>query len=187
MIQAIETIRAIARHAAEDPSPAAICTPAGAPASLMPRVAGFVSRLVAGGATGTAIRIVAQALVAFLPLLDRGKQPDATPAEPELTTKDEARIDLLLLERAARARDRHTGDVHVATAFAPPDIPPAASAAAEPAVTGAEDEVWNDLLDLTSEALETFIRFRNAVGVKRCLELLDLLAEAFDVDWPEAA
>ncbi len=198
VITAIETIRAVARRAAEDPSPRCFggpAAPAQAARSLLPRVAELVKRLFAGNATGTAIRIVAQALAAFLPLLDREKQPDepvAAPAEPELTTKDEARIDLLLQERAARTRQRGAGDSHVASVFARPDIPPAASAA-EPAVTATppaeappaeaspEADVWNDLLDLTSEALETFIRFRNAVGVKRCLELLDLLAEAFGV------
>ncbi len=185
----IETIRSVARRAAEDPSPG-VCAPAGGSlAGFLPRLAQLVTRLFTGNATGGAIRIVAQALAAFVPLLELGRRsPDPAaeapagaspeaPAEPELTTKDEARIDLLLQERAARARRRGAGAHRVR-----PDRPPEARATAE-----AEDEVWNDLLDLTSEALETFIRFRNAVGVERCLELLDLLAEAFAIDRPEAA
>ena len=74
---------------------------------------------------------------------------------PELPAEARARIDLLHKERVERALRRR------------PDRPPEAqTGSAEAAAAEAADDVWNDLLDLTSEALEIFIRFRNAVGVE---------------------
>ncbi len=176
----IETLRSVARRVAEDPSPGVCVPPAGTVLAVLPRIAELVSRLLCAKVTGSASRIVVRALSVFTPLLElchRSPERGAkAPNEPQLTVKDEARIDLLHQERAARAQQRSAGSARVR-----PDRPP------ETRLAQSEAEVWNDMLDLISEALEIFIRFRNAVGVNRCLELLDLLSEALGVDQPEAA
>ncbi len=208
MIIAIETIRAVARRAAEDPAPGPRPVPAQprrfrrpsppsresrpAPiAGLLPRLARLVTGMFdAGTPAGNVIYLIAQALAAFLPLLDLGQESPDADAAPEMTAKEEARIDLLRQERAARSGLRRLDESLIVKGRVRPDRPPAALRAADSPVTlpaVAPPDVWNDLLDLTSEALETFIRFRDAIGVKSCLELLDLLAETFAVDRPEAA
>ncbi len=203
MIIAIETIRSVARRAAEDPAPekpslrlvdsarhrrpkpeTTIATIAGG----LPRLARLVTRLFgADTPAGNGIYIIAQALAAFLPLLGLHRQSRDPQAAPETTAKEQARIDLLRQERATRSDHRRLDTTLTARKLARPDRPPAALRAGEASVAPPDDEVWNDLLDLTSEALETFIRFRDAIGVRSCLELLDLLAETFTVDCPEAA
>ncbi len=184
MITSIETIRSVARHAVEDPTTASSDSPPACSLSgLLPRLAQLVTGLFAAGAPGgNTIHVVAQALAAFLPLLDLGRQPAEPPAPSELVTKDEARIDLLRQERTARARLRSATARHRPAQRVRPDRPPFAAFTAPP-----DEEVWHDLLDLTSEALEAFIRFRHPEGVGPCLELLELLAETFGVDVPEAA
>ncbi len=189
---AIETIRTVAQLAQDDPAPEAVgATGRAALDGLWPRLAQLVARLLATGATGgknppsippftkggSLMQIIAQALATLLPLLNL----DGRPTDPgtELAGKDKARVDFLRRERADRARHR-----------ARPDRPPESRSFpgfgnggdAEP-----EADVWNDLLELISEALEAFIRFGDRTGIDRCAELLDLLAETFGVTQPEAA
>ncbi len=182
LITAIDTIRSIARRAAEDPRPgnprlrlafptrprrAASSTAASStaappvlPVPFLPYLGRLVTRLfVTAVPAGDTFQIVAQALAAFLPLLDLAPAPTDPDIPPEMTTRERARIDLLHQERAARAYTCQAGP----------------------------DDAWLDLLGLTSEALETFIRHRRLAGVRACLVLLDLLADTFAAGRPEAA
>ncbi len=213
MIIAIETIRSVARRAAEDPVPTLRPVPAqprrfrkpSAPnhESSPPSITGLpwrLTRLVtgmfeAGTPAGNVIYLIAQALAAFVPLLDFDWQPSGADATAELTAKQEARIDLLRQERESRCGLRRLDETPIwrarpdrpPTALRAADSPVALPAVAPLAVAPPAFDVWDDLLNLTSEALETFIRRRDAIGVRSCLGLLDLLAETFAVDRPEAA
>ncbi len=192
LINAIDTLRSVARRAVEDPAPenpslrlgspakrhrtrrpARSASPPGTPPEA--QLLQLHTRLLESGDPGdrSSVLIAAQTLAVILRLVaaDQPKYPileysrDTGSAAgpdipPEMTVKEEARIDLLRQERRARARSRG--------ATAP-------------------DALWHDLLDFTSEALETFIRRRHLAGARSCLDLLDLLAEAFAVDRPEAA
>ncbi len=213
MITAIDTMRSVARAAAEDP-PALRSVPdeplpglgSGAPAAslagLLPRVAMILIRLlIARTPEGKnppsvppgSLRLVAQALATFLPLLDFDWLPSDPGAIPKPTGRAYARIDYLRQERAARARLRATAARHRPARPArpvrrvQPDRPPESRAAAVFGLTVPDDDLWHDLLDLTSETLETFIGFDHQAGIHRCAELIEVLAESFDEPRPAAA
>ncbi len=187
MITAIETIRAIAHAAHHRPAPrSAPGDPSGAPAGpgaslagLLPRVALMLIRLlVARTPEGSTLRLVAQALATFLPLLDLDWLPADPTTIPVPAPQAEAHIELLRQERTSRARLRQLA--------APghriqPDRPPASRTAAP------DDDVWIELLDLTSRTLETYIAFGHQRGARQCAELIDLLADTFGEDRPAAA
>ncbi len=184
MITTIETIRSVARHAQGAPGPEApAATGRAAIDGLWPRLVQLVAGLLATNVTGTGIlQVIAQALTTLLPLLNLDGR-STVPGAGKLTVQEKARLDLLRQERAARARQR-------AAHRARPDRPPANrrfpffgdGGDAEP-----ETDAWNDLLQLVSEALEAFIRFRDRAGIDRCVEPPELIAELFGVAPPEAA
>ncbi len=190
LITAIETIRSVARHAAEDPQPPAAA--ADRPLASFPaRLWRLLARLLdAEMPEGQLLRILVRTLRALLPLLVQEPPPSDPPADPpsdppadppESPLKTLARIDLLRQERAARARGRRAGEL---STCAPPDRPPVANRAA---AAGNAGQVWHELVDLASEAVEACVAAGDDRGIGRCVELLDVLAETFDGDRPEAA
>lgn len=186
---AIETVRSVARRAMEDPQPPAAGAGTRQPVDgLLPRIAALIARLFATGMReGNLLRIVARALATFLPLLAAGRPPAGPRPVPESATRNQARVDLLRQERAARARERRAAEV-LAARRARPHLPPADRARPHiPPAGGSDAGAWHDLLDLTSEALEVFITHGDAAGTAGVAELLDLLAEAFAPGRPEAA
>ncbi len=202
MITAIDTIRSVARAAVEDPpmlrsvpDEPAPGTGSGAPAAsldgLLPRVAMMLIRLlIARTPQGSTLRIVAQALATFLPLLGLDWLPSDPGAIPRPTPRDCARIDLLRQERAARGRLRATVARHRPAQPArrvQPDRPPESRAGAFFGVAEPGGEVWDELLDLTSETLEIFIGFDHQEGVRHCAELIEVLADTFGEPTPKAA
>ncbi len=160
-------------------------------AGLLPRAVQILMRLFfTHSPDGSTLRILAQALSTYLPLLGLDWLPADPRTTPELTTPVLARIDLLRQERAARARLRSSVARHRPARRARPDRPPASRAAAAlgldwPAEPG--DDLWHDLLDLTSQTLETFIAYGDQQGVRRCAELLEVLAGVFGEPRPAAA
>ncbi len=198
MITAIETIRSVARHAVEKPpAPRAVPDrpPAGWLAGLPARAAAMLVRLFLADVSPD---ILGQALAAYVPLFALDWLPADPRAIPSPTARDEARIDLLRQERASRARLGKMGPLpspgHGLRPDRPPEIravsalgramfvcPPPGEPRPEP------DELWHELLDLTSETLETFIAYGHQAGIVRCAELLDLLADTFDDPRPAAA
>ncbi len=198
MITSIDTIQAVARHAAANPP-----APRNAPdnvalarlrrdqppgsgtslAGLLPRVVRVLGRLLF---TPASAHILAQAITTFLPLLDLDWLPAEPGAIPKPTIPVKARIDLLRQERAARARLRGAVARHRPARRARPDRPPENRAVSAPGIESGGD-LWHDLLDLTSEALETFIAYGHQDGVGRCADLLDLLADTFNKPRPAAA
>ncbi len=183
---AVETIRSVARRAVEDPTPGEGRPPAGValPGST-PRIAHFVKGMFTGDNAGPTIVFVTKALAVLSPILDHGRR-SAAPSEPEPAVKDQARIDLLRQERAARARQRQAATAMPATARVRPDRPPASSARGA-CVLVPNDDLLHEVLDLISEALELFIRYRDIAGVRGCLELLDMLSGSFRLGRSEAA
>ncbi len=189
MMTSIETIRSVARRAADKP-PAPRAVPDRPPVSLAglpPRAARMLARLffdqIPSGETG----ILARALAAYLPLFSLDWLPADPRAIPAPTARVEARIDLLRQERTSRARLRRVrrSPPHRVRPDRPPELRAVSALGVE---TPAEPDVlWHELLDLTSETLETFIGYGHQQGIARCAELLDLLAGIFDVDRPEAA
>ena len=185
----IDILRSVARHAADEPEgpdPGA----GGAHPSLpgLPRrIARFIAGFLADGTpSGSVLRVIARALSALLPLLER--DPPMATALPEPTEKDEARVEHLQQERAMRARERAAAKEEVAGRTRP-DVPTSVRIPADVAAAlfGPADDAWNDLLDLVSEALEVFIVAGDRGGVSAVLEILDLTAEAFGLDLAEAA
>ncbi len=208
MITAIDTIRSVARSAAEHPpGPRAVPDPpatAGGPpaaslAGLLPRVARVLARLLfAHGRDGDCLRVLARAVTTFVPLLDLGWLPAHPGAAPKPDTRVEARIDLLRQERAARARLRSAAARHRPARPAPPgqiqrarpDRPPGnrgATILGFPWAAATDDGLWHELLDLTSELLEICLGFGHQGGVQSCAELLELLAAVFGEPRPKAA
>ncbi len=124
----------------------------------------------------------------------RAAEAPIPPADPnagcvqEMSPEEQARVDLLRQERASRAGLRRVG-MRLVGQRARPDRPPAMAppAMAPPAVARLDGDARNEFLDLISQALETFIRRRDAAGIRGCLCLLDLLADTFDAGHPEAA
>ncbi len=94
------------------------------------------------------MRILAQALHTFLPVLDLDWLPSAEEGLPKPTPEAEAHIHALRLERARHAAHRETH---------------------------ATDERWDALTDLVSESLENFILFDYQEGVNGCIELLEAI------------
>ncbi len=187
MITAIETIRSVARRAVEDPTPPADPKqkPGAAPRCLLPRLVRLVMRLFAADSAGIrTIYVIAEVLAAFLPLFDSGPEPPDAGGAPGMSPKEQARVDLLRQERASRAGLGRIGMRLVGGQRARPDRPPAM---APPAMAPLDDDARNEFLDLISQTLETFIRRRDANGIRGCLCLLDLLADTFDAGHPEAA
>ncbi len=118
----------------------------------------------------------------------RAAEDPVTTKAPDMTATEQARIDLLRQERDSRAAMRRLGMKLVDVKRVRPDRPPADHrAATPPAVAPPSDKGWHDLLDLTSDALETFICRRDTPGIRGCLALLDLFADTCDADRPEAA
>ncbi len=193
MITAIETIRSVAGRAAEHPPRATRGKPDRPPAQTLAglpvRAARILLRLLLSANSNT-LRILAQALAAFLPLLGLDWLPADPAAIPKPTQRVRARLDLLRQERAARARLRSTVARHRPARRARPDRPPANRAAA---VLGLDwpaepdEDLWHDLLDITSQTLETFIAYGHQQGVQPCAELLEVLAEVFAEPRPAAA
>ncbi len=184
LITAIETIRAVAHRAAEDPQPPAAADPP-TTGSFPVRLWRLLIRLLdAEMPEGRILQVLWRALRALLPLLTFDPPPADPPVDPpEPPVKTRARIDLLRQERAARARERQAGELH---ACARPDRPPAPASAFVSDTPGEPDgDLWNDLLDLTSESVEVFVLSGDAEGVGRCAELLDLLSETFAEEHPE--
>ena len=185
----IDTLRSVARHAADDPELPDPGTGGARPflPGLLPRITRFVAGFLADGTpSGSVLRVIARALSGLLPLLERAPR-EAMPL-PEPTEKDGARIQLLQQERAARARERAAAKEEVAGRTRP-DVPTSVRIPADVAAAlfGPADDAWNDLLDLVSEALEVFIVAGDRGGVSAVLEILDLTAEAFGLDLAEAA
>ncbi len=141
------------------------------------------------------MRILAHALATFLPVLDLDWLPSDPGTLLRPTPRAYARIDLLRQERAARARLRAAAARHRPARPAPPgqirrarpDRPPESRGAAVFGLAVPDDDLWHDLLDLTSETLETFIGFSHQAGIRRCAELIEVLAESFDEPRPAAA
>ncbi len=201
MITAIETIRSVSRAAAEDP-PALRSVPdqsrpetgSGAPAAslagLLPRVVMILIRLLIPRTPddkNPPSGILAHAIAAFLPLLDLDWLPSDPGTLPRPTPRAYARIDVLRQERAARARLRAAAARHRPARRVRPDRPPESRGAAVFGLPVPDDDLWHDLLDLTSEILETFIGFSYQPGIQRCAELIEVLADTFDEPTPAAA
>ncbi len=209
MITAIDTIRSVARHATDHPpGPRAVpdqpvsgsTRTGGAPnaslAGLLPRIVRILVRLLfAQGSDGPVSsggisHVLTQALTTFLAFLDLGWLPADPRGVPKPNARVEARVDLLRQERAARGRLRSAVARHRPARPVRPDRPPedrGATILGFPWPAAADDGLWHDLLDLTSELLEICIVFGHQPGVRRCAKLLEVLAEVFDVDRPEAA
>ncbi len=210
MITAIDTIRSVARHAADHPpgpravpdQPESGRTRTGGPAAaclagLFPRVVQILVRLLFAQGSGDPIAgsggissVLTQALATFVPFLDLGWLPADPGGVQGPNARVEARIDLLRQERTARARLRSAVARHRPAQPVRPDRSPedrGATILGFPWPAAADDGLWHDLLDLTSEVLEICIVFGHQPGVRRCAELLEVLAEVFDVDRPEAA
>ncbi len=215
MITAIETIRSVARTAADDPAPRrasnddpGVAAPEGGPPAanlggMLPRVVMMlIQLLVARTPEGSTLRIVAQALATFLPLFGLDWLPSDPGVIPRPTTRDHARIHLLRQERDARARRRASAARHrpaqparpapqpatAASSRVQPDRPPASRTAANFGLpANDDDQLWHELLDLTSETLETFIGFDHQDGVRHCADLIELFADTFGEGEPKAA
>lgn len=183
----IGILRSVARKAADHPEPT---TPDGARPflpGLAPRVARFLAGFLVGGTPSMAIlRVIARTMAALRPLLDRDFAPDGPRPVPDPTSESSASIELLRYERAARARERG-GAREEAAGRARPDVPPTVRVPDDVVAARRDNEPWNDLLDLVSEALEVYIAYRHDDGVAAILELIDLIADALGVDFPEAA
>ncbi len=193
---AIETIRSVAGHAADHPpAPRAVPDhgrpPAATLAGLPPRAARILLRLLfTHTPDGSTLRILAQALTAFLPFLGLDWLPADPAAIRKPTDRVLARLDLLRQERAARARLRGAVARHRPARRAKPHRPPENRAAAALGLDWPDepdDDLWHDLLDLTSQTLETFIAYGHQPGVRRCAELIEVLAEVFGEPRPAAA
>lgn len=180
---ALETIQAVAHHAVDNPpAPRAVPDPppAASLAGLLPRLGRMLLRLLLAGASpDDRLRIFPRALAAYLPLLGLDWLPADPRAIPVPSDRVVARLDLLRQERAARARLRSAVARHSGPRPVPPDRPPENRLAAALGLesTAEPEELWQDLLDLTSETLETFIAYGHQEGVVRCAALIDLLAE----------
>ncbi len=197
---AIETIRSVAHRAVDDPQPPAIGAASGPPAAANfgARLWRLLIRLLdADMPEGRLLRIIVQALRALLPLLGVDLPPADPPTDPPADpaanppadlsqpVKTRARIDLLRQERAARSQERSAA---AARANAAPDRPPVHRARPDvPPASPPDAEVWHCLLDLSSEAVETYVATADAEGIGRCVELLDTLAETFAGELSEAA
>ena len=182
----IGILRSAAQKAVDHPEPP---DPNGARPflpGLAPRVARFIAGFLAGGTPSVAVlRVIARTMAALRPLLDRDPLPDGPRPVPEPTSEGTDSIERLRNERAARARERGAAREE-ASGRARPGIPPTVRVPADIVAARRENEPWNDLLDLVSEALEVYIAFRHGDGVAASLELVDLIADVLDIDSPES-
>ncbi len=207
LINAIDTIRSVAHRAAEDPVPAAGDAPL--------RLGLLVRRTPARPSSQAPSASVRRSPRRSLPPASRraGRpSPRAVLAPSGCGRLLLLYVDDLLtrLESSGTFDDHHTLLIVAQTlitflplldldpAAAGPDIPPEPTTREEARIDhlgqerdrrlrGPRANPWHELLDLTSEVLETCIRHRHLAGVRGCLELLDLLADAFTLERPEAA